>query len=86
MLATLYDLARVWAVRQRGGEALGLLAIILRHPAREQHGLLRPATIQEDAEQLRIELEAVLTPDIYEAEWRQGQVAELDIVVAEMLA
>ncbi len=86
MLATLSDIARVWAVRQRGGEALGLLAIILRHPAREQHGLLRPVTIQEDAEQLRVELEAALTPEEYEGAWRQGQAAELDDIIAKMLA
>jgi tetratricopeptide (TPR) repeat protein len=85
MLATLNDIVRVWAATERVGEAIELLAIVLKHPAREQHGLLRPVTIQEDAEQLRVELEAALAPEDYEAAWRRGQAAELDAVVAELL-
>jgi predicted ATPase len=86
ILATLYDIARVRASAQQASEAVVLLAVILQHPAREQHGLLRPATIQEDAEQLRIELETALAPEEYAAAWGRGQAAELDAVVAEMLA
>lgn len=85
MLATVSDMARVRAVTERGGEAIELLAIVLKHPAREQHGLLRPATIQEDAEQLRMELKAALSPEEYAAAWGRGIELELQSVVDELL-
>ena len=54
--------------------------------ASEQHGHFRPASIQEDAKKLHIEPEGALETEAYAAAWRQGQAAELDAVVAEMLA
>lgn len=86
LLVTLYDIARVWAVIERPADAVELLAIILRHPARDQHGLFRANSIQTDAEQLRTEFEAALEPAEYSAAWQRGQSAELDDAVAELLA
>jgi tetratricopeptide (TPR) repeat protein len=85
MPATVSDIARVRAATERVGEAIELLAIVLKHPAREQHGLLRSATIQEDAEQLRIELKVALAPEEYVAAWGRGSEHELQSVVDELL-
>jgi hypothetical protein len=85
MLATCYDIARVWEATGRIGEAARLLATVLNHPAREQRGHFRPSTIREEAEQLQMEVERALEPEIYAAAWRQGEVAELDAVVADLL-
>lgn len=86
MLATCYHIAKVRALTGRAGEAVQLLAMVLNHPAREQRGQFRPATIREDAERLRMELEGVVELDTYAAAWRQGEAAELDAVIAELLA
>jgi hypothetical protein len=85
MLATCYDIARVRAVTGGIGEAVQLLGTVLNHPAREQRGQFRPATIREDAERLRMELKRALDPETYAAAWQQGEAAELDAVVAELL-
>ncbi|MGD8585722.1 MAG: adenylate/guanylate cyclase domain-containing protein [Chloroflexota bacterium] len=85
MLATCYDIARVRAVTGGIGEAVQLLGTVLNHPAREQRGQFRPATIREDAERLRMELKRALDPETYAAAWRQGEAAELDAVVAGLL-
>jgi predicted ATPase/class 3 adenylate cyclase len=85
MLATCYDVAKVRAVTGRTGEAIRLLATVLNHPAREQRGQFRPLTIREDAERLRTEMEGTVEPEVFAAAWRQGEAAELDAVVAELL-
>ncbi len=86
MLTTLCDLARVWAKAGRSGEALELVAFILQHPAREQHAPLRPSSIQDDAGQVRAELEAVLSPQDYRNAWERGKRRELESVADEVLA
>jgi len=85
MLGDLYGLARVWAVFGRGSDAVELLAVVLLHPASEQHLLITPATIQHEAERLRAELEAVLPPEEYATAWQLGKTRELEVVVAELL-
>jgi len=86
MLTTCYDIAKVRAATGRIEEAVYLLAMVLNHPGSDQHGHFRRALIREDAERLRAELEGLPAPETYVAAWRQGQTAELDAVVAEMLA
>lgn len=72
MLATCFDIARVRTATERSGEAVELLATVLTHPAREQHGHFRPTTIQEDAERLRADLEKEMAAEAYAAAWRKG--------------
>ncbi|MGD2078379.1 MAG: adenylate/guanylate cyclase domain-containing protein, partial [Chloroflexota bacterium] len=86
MLSNCYAIARVWAAIGRIGEAVELLAVILKHPGREQHGHFRSTTIQDDAERLRVELEGAVAAEEFQAAWQRGQTAELDAVVAEILA
>jgi predicted ATPase/class 3 adenylate cyclase len=86
MLATLYDLAQLRAATDRTSEAVELLASILQHPGRFQHGLFRRATIEEDAEMLRGELENQLDSGTYAAAWKRGAGCDLQNAVDEVLA
>ena len=69
-----------------GREAIELLAVVLRHPASKQHALGRPARVQEEAEQLRAELEAELGAEAYEVAWQRGHGLQLEGAVAKLLA
>jgi tetratricopeptide (TPR) repeat protein len=86
MLATLYDLAQLRAAMGEAGEAVELLAIILQHPGRFQHGLYRQVSIEESAQALRNELEDRLAPETFSAAFMRGTERDLQSAVDEMLA
>ena len=86
MLANIYDLAQLRAATGSAGEAVELLATILHHPGRSQHGLFRQVTIEESAQALFSELKSRLDPDTYAAAWKRGTERELQHVVDEVLA
>ncbi len=85
LLGDIYGIARVWAVSGKESEAVELLAVVLQHPASEQHLLTTPSTIQHQAEQLRAELEMTLPPEEYATAWKSGENLELEAMVAELL-
>ena len=87
MLGTLYDVARVWAAQGKQTEALQLLAVVLHHPLRNLASLLRNerTILSEAAERLRVDLEADLEPERYQAAWAQGRARQLEAVVAGLL-
>jgi predicted ATPase/class 3 adenylate cyclase len=90
-LATLVQLARVWTAqgpesRISPAQAVETLAVVIEHPAADQHAPYEPAnTIREEAEQLRAELEETLPADVYAEAWVHGQTLELDALVATLL-
>jgi predicted ATPase/DNA-binding SARP family transcriptional activator len=87
MLATLYDLARVWAAQGKKAEAVELLAVVLNHPLSNLPLLLRTedTTLKEAAERLKARLEADLKPESYQAAWARGLTRQLEAVVAALL-
>ena len=88
MLATLYDLARVWAAQDKKAEAVELAAVVLHHPLSNLSLPLRTelTALGEAAEQLRARLEADLKPEeTYQAAWARGLSRQLEAVVASLL-
>jgi predicted ATPase len=87
VLGDLKNIARIWKALGKGGEAIPLLAVVLRDPAsvQKQHGTFTQTSIREDAEQLRAELQAELPAEDYAAAWQRGQALELEAVVDAML-
>ena len=59
---------------------------MLHHPEIDQHGLVREASLREEAEALRSELEQELDPDQYASSWDKGSGEEVDDVITEILA
>ena len=57
----------------------------LHHPARNQHALFRQATIAEEAQALRGELESRLDPETAAAAWQRGTERDLQSAVDELL-
>jgi tetratricopeptide (TPR) repeat protein len=84
-LANLTDIARVRSAQGRGQEAVELLATVLQQPEIEQNALFRPASIGEEAESLRSELEAELELDEYQKSWEKGSGEELEEVVVRII-
>jgi hypothetical protein len=58
---------------------------VLQHPVSTQHGLFTQRTIQDNAEQLRAQLEAELPPEDYVVAWARGKDHEFAQVVADLL-
>lgn len=87
MVATLHDLAKVWAVQGKKVEAVELLAIVLHHPLSNLPLFLRTEQpfLPEAAERLRARLEADLEPENYQAAWSRGQTTPLEAAVAGLL-
>lgn len=87
MLATLYDLARVWAAQGKKAEAVELLAVVLHHPLSKLPLLLRTenTVLKEAAERLQARLEADLESRSYQAAWARGLTRQLEEVVAGLL-
>ncbi len=77
-LGAISDLARIRAARGEPAEAVRLLALVLQHPARDQHAYIRPRSIEKDAEQLRAKLEAKLSTPDYQAAWERGEASDLE--------
>ncbi len=84
-LANLTDMARVWKAQGRGGEAAEAIAAVLQQPEIDQNALFRPASIGEEAEALRTELEAELESDVYQEAWERGSGKELEDLVIRIL-
>ena len=84
-LANLTDMARVWKAQGRSGEAAETIAAVLQRPEIDQNALFRPASIGEEAEALRTELEAELEPDVYQEAWERGSGKELEDLVIRIL-
>jgi tetratricopeptide (TPR) repeat protein len=87
MVATLQDLAKVWAVQGKKVEAVELLAIVLHHPLSNLPLFLRTEQPfpSEAAERLRARLEAELESENYQAAWSRGQTTPLEAAVAGLL-
>lgn len=85
MLSSLLDLASVHIARGNLEDALGLLAIVLNHPASEQNSLNRTEFLRADAEKLRAQIESQLDHSLYQSAWETGQKQRLADVVAQIL-
>ena len=85
-LANLIDLASVWKSQGRAQAGVRSLASVLHHPEIDQHDLFGEATLREDAEKLRAELDSELEPDQFQAAWQKGSDDEVDDVVIRILA
>jgi hypothetical protein len=85
MLASPRDLANVYMAQDKLEDALQLLAVVLNHPASEQNSLNRPERLRDEAEKLRVQIEAQLDSDRYKADWEAGQRQRLADVVTQIL-
>ena len=85
MLSSLLDLASVDIARGNMNDALGLLAIVLKHPASDQNSLNRPGFLRDDAEKLRAQVETQLDASLYQSAWEAGQRQRLSDVVSHLL-
>ena len=87
IVATLYDLAKVWTAQGKKVEAVELLTVVLHHPVSKLPLLLRTedTVLKEAAERLRATLEANLEPERYQAAWSQGMALQLEEVVTGLL-
>ena len=66
-------------------EAVRLIVFVLSHPASAQHSLFGHRDLQEEAELLRKELEAALTPEVYESALSSDPTLDLEVVVGNLL-
>ena len=87
MLASLLELANVHVAQGNLDEALGLLAVVLNHPASDQNSLNtnRSEPLRDAAEKLRAEIESQLDRSSYQSTWESGQKRRLADVVARIL-
>ena len=85
-LANLIDLANVWNSQGRTQAGVRALASVLHHPEIDQHDLFGEATLREDAEKLRAELDGELKPEMYRSVWEKGSSEEVEDVVLRILA
>ncbi len=85
-LANLIDIAKVWNVQGEKARAVQITASMLQHSEIDQHALFREASIREETEALRAELEQELDPDEYQTAWKVGSGEEIDDIVARILA
>lgn len=85
ILSSLLDIVGVYLTQSKLGDALGLIAIVLNHPASDQHSLKRPGLLRAEAEQLRAQVESQLEQSLYQSAWESGQKQRLADVVAQVL-
>lgn len=85
MLSSLLDIVGVYLTQGKLEDALGLIAIVLHHPASDQHSLKRPGLLRDEAEQLRAQIETQLDHALYQSAWESGQRQRLAEVVAQIL-
>jgi tetratricopeptide (TPR) repeat protein len=87
MLATLHDLATVWAAQGKKIEAVELLAIVLHHPLSNLPLLLRTENtpLREAAQRLQASLKGELSSEDYTTAWSRGQTLTLESAVAGLL-
>jgi len=84
-LANLIDIAAVWKSQGQGEQAVESVAAVLHHPQIDQHALFREASLREEAETLRAELERELDPDEYQSAWAQGTGEEMEDIAIRIL-
>ena len=85
MVETLFDIARVRVAQGKKEEAVRLIVLVLRHPASAQHSLFGHRHLKEEAELLRVKLEADLTPVAYETALSSNQSLDFEVVVSNLL-
>jgi predicted ATPase len=85
MVETLFDISRARAAQGGKEEAVRLIVFVLSHPASAQHSLFGHRDLQEEAELLRKELEAALTPEVYESALSSDPTLDLEVVVGNLL-
>ena len=87
MLASLLELANVHIARGNLDEALGLLAVVLNHPASDQNSLNtnRSESLHDTAEKLRAKIEPLLNQSLYQSAWESGKRQRLSDVVTQIL-
>ena len=87
MLASLLELASVHVALGNLHESLGLLAVVLNHPASDQNSLNtnRSETLRDAAEKLRAQVESQLDRSLYQWAWEAGQRQRLADVVSHLL-
>jgi hypothetical protein len=87
MLASLLELANVDIARGNLDEALGLLAVVLNHPASDQNSLNtnRSESLHGTAEKLRAKIEPLLDQSLYQSAWESGKRQHLSDVVTQIL-
>jgi hypothetical protein len=85
MLASLLDLASVRIAEGNKGNALELLAVVLKHPASDQNSLNHPQPLRDEAETLRAQIESQMDQSSYRSAWETGQRQRLADVVAQFL-
>jgi predicted ATPase len=87
MLASLLELANVHIARGNLDEALGLLAVVLNHPASDQNSLNtnRSESLHDTAEKLRAKIEPLLNQFLYKSAWEGGKRQRLSDVVTQIL-
>jgi predicted ATPase/class 3 adenylate cyclase len=87
MLASLLELANVQVAMGNLDEALGLLAVVLNHPASDQNSLNtnRSESLRDAAEKLRAQIETQLDRALYKWAWEGGKRQRLSDVVSHLL-
>jgi tetratricopeptide (TPR) repeat protein len=81
VLGSIVDVARVRIGEQRETEAVTLLAVVLNDPRSAQRTVFGTASIEDLAQELRVELEASLPPADYDAAWQRGMTMTADDAV-----
>lgn len=84
-LGAVFDLARIRAAAGEPSEAVRLLALVLHHPAQDQHAYVRPVSVREQAERLRGELEGKLSAEGFAAAWESGKGLDFEREVPTLL-
>jgi tetratricopeptide (TPR) repeat protein len=87
MLASLLELANLRVALGNLDEALGLLAVVLNHPASDQISLNtnRSESLRDAAEKLRAKIESQMDRSLYQAAWKASKKRRLADVVAQIL-
>lgn len=85
MLASLRDLAAVYVAQGNPQQALELLAVVLNHPASDQHSLNHSEPLRQEADRLRSQIESEMDPSLYQAVWDRAQQRQRDQVLTQLL-
>jgi tetratricopeptide (TPR) repeat protein len=87
MLASLLELTNVHVAQGNFDEALGLLTVVLNHPASDQNSLNtnRSESLHDTAEKLRAKIEPLLDQSLYRSAWENGKRQRLSDVVTQIL-
>ena len=88
MLASLLELANVHVALGNLDQALGLLVVVIDHPASDQTSLNtnRSESLRDAAEKLRATIESQLDRSLYESAWQAGKERRLADVVERVLS